>query len=182
MVTVLILAFMVGLILAGLLMGWPPWAIAIALALLPTLLGLVVLTIRLAPLHALGSSRNVDLTLLDLYGLAIRRVPVRRVIEAHIRMTDLGLRVEARRIIELHQAGGDIDGVVEAIEMMQHAGRSLGWDDAASWSLAGVDVVRAASLVIERRGSAAGVAEFDAACREIASETDPAFPEDPERQ
>lgn len=177
MITVIILILMVAMIAAGVIFNFPIWLIAIALAVLPTAIGVALLSVRLIPLHAIAAQRGFGLSLPEMYALVFRRVPVRRLIDAHARLHEIGAAVDARRMIELHEAGGDVQRVVSAMEIMHTAGVRLDWDDAASWSLAGADVVEAAHRVAESRRQGRTL-DFARACGQAMPHEEAAFPAD----
>lgn len=180
MITVIVLVLMVGVIGAGLIFNVPVWAIVLTLTLLPTLIGLVLLSVRLIPLHAVASQRGFGLSLPEMYALVFRRVPVRRLIDAHARLHTLGTPVDAHRIIELYEAGGGggvVESVATAMEIAHNAGVRLDWDEAASWSLAGADVVQAAHLVAESRRTGRTL-DFASACAQAMPDEGAAFPAD----
>lgn len=177
MITLIVLVLMVGMIGVGLIAGVQPWVIALGMMVLPTLVGLSLVSIRLIPLHAIASQRGFGVSLPEMYGLVFRRVPVRRLIDAHARLQSRGTPVVGRRMIELHQAGGDVDRVLIALEIMHEAGVRLDWDEAASWSLAGADVVGAAHRVAESRRSGRTLS-FEEACGLCLSDDEAAFAAD----
>ena len=85
-------------------------------------------------------------TFLELFGMSLRKVNARTIIQARIMATQAGLGKQlSPSILEAHYlAGGDVPRVIRALIAAHRAGIDLDYDRACGIDLAGRDVLDAA--------------------------------------
>lgn len=104
-----------------------------------------VIPIRLW-LAARFSGASVSLT--DLIGMRIRRVPPKVVVEPRISAIKAGLNVKTRDLEAHYLAGGNVYRVVNALISADKAGINLPFERAAAIDLAGRDVLEAVKMSV----------------------------------
>ncbi|NDH93519.1 MAG: UPF0365 family protein, partial [Planctomycetia bacterium] len=121
-----------------------------ALAVLAVLLGIVALTVLLLIFNygqiwfqAYWSKATV--TFLELFGMSLRKVNARTIVQARIMATQAGLGkdISSNRLEAHYLAGGDVPRVIRALIAAHRAGIDLDFDRACAIDLAGRDVLDA---------------------------------------
>jgi len=127
-------------------MNEQPQALVIAAL---VLLGIVALTMLLLVFNygqlwfqAFWSKARV--TFFELFGMSLRKVNARTIVQARIMATQAGLGNISTRKLEAHYlAGGDVPRVIRALIAAQRADLDLDYDKACAIDLAGRDVLDA---------------------------------------
>ena len=121
-----------------------------ALAVLGVLLGIIALAVLLLIFNygqiwfqAYWSKATV--TFLELFGMSLRKVNARTIVQARIMATQAGLGkdISSNRLEAHYLAGGDVPRVIRALIAAHRAGIDLDFDRACAIDLAGRDVLDA---------------------------------------
>ncbi len=126
----------------------------IGLIVLIGLLGLLaVLFFSFVPFGLWISSiaANVKVSIFNLIGMRLRRVLPSRVVLPLIKATKAGLNLSVNQLEAHYLAGGNIDGVVDALIASERAGIELPFEKAAAIDLAGRDVLDAVKMSVNPR-------------------------------
>ena len=107
------------------------------------LVGAVLLVVLLPFLYLLciwlkASSNNAPVTILNLLGMKLRKIPPSLIVDALIRLRRAGLNEVITDDLEAHYMdGGNVDAVCDALIAAHKAGSELGFQHAAANDLAG---------------------------------------------
>ena len=118
------------------------------IGILLAILGLVIIGFVLIFLHFLGVwiralMSGAKVTLGQLIGMKLRRVPPALIVDARIRLIKAGLALETDPLEAHYLAGGDVISVVNALIAADKANMELSFQRAAAIDLAGRDVLDA---------------------------------------
>lgn len=91
---------------------------------------------------------NVKVSIFNLIGMRLRRVVPSRVVLPLIKATKAGLNLSVNQLEAHYLAGGNIDGVVNALIASERAGIDLPFEKAAAIDLAGRDVFEAVKMSV----------------------------------
>ena len=96
--------------------------------------------------------RGVNISIFNLIGMRLRRVPARAIVLPLIKSTKAGLPDITIDRLEAHYlAGGNVDIVVDALIAAQRAEIDLGFERAAAIDLAGRNVLEAVQMSVNPR-------------------------------
>ncbi|MBH1939638.1 flotillin-like protein FloA [Mobilitalea sibirica] len=114
---------------------------------------LIVLFFSFVPVGLWISSlaANVRVSIFNLIGMRLRRVIPSRVVLPLIKATKAGLNLSVNQLEAHYLAGGNIDGVVNALIASERAGIELPFEKAAAIDLAGRDVLDAVKMSVNPR-------------------------------
>jgi len=118
------------------------------LGIMLAILGLVIIGFVIIFLHFLGVwiralMSGAKVTLGQLIGMKLRRVPPALIVDARIRLIKAGLSLETDPLEAHYLAGGDVISVVNALIAADKANMQLSFQRAAAIDLAGRDVLDA---------------------------------------
>jgi uncharacterized protein YqfA (UPF0365 family) len=91
---------------------------------------------------------NVKVTLGELFGMRIRKVPPGIIVNSLITATKAGLNVTTRELETHYLAGGDVPNVIRALISADKANISLDFKQATAINLAGRDVFEAVQISV----------------------------------
>ena len=91
---------------------------------------------------------NVKVSIFNLIGMRLRRVVPSKIVLPLIKATKAGLNLNVNELEAHHLAGGNIDGVVNALIASARAGIELPFEKAAAIDLAGRDVLDAVRMSV----------------------------------
>jgi len=91
---------------------------------------------------------NVKVTLGELFGMRIRKVPPSIIVNSLITATKAGLNVTTRELETHYLAGGDVPNVIRALISADKANISLDFKQATAINLAGRDVFQAVQISV----------------------------------
>jgi uncharacterized protein YqfA (UPF0365 family) len=91
---------------------------------------------------------NVKVTLGELFGMRIRKVPPGIIVNSLITATKAGLNVTTRELETHYLAGGDVPNVIRALISADKANISLNFKQATAINLAGRDVFEAVQISV----------------------------------
>lgn len=91
---------------------------------------------------------NVKVSILNLIGMRFRRVVPARIVMPLIKATKAGLNLNVNQLEAHYLAGGNVDGVVNALIASERAGIELSFEKAAAIDLAGRDVFDAVRMSV----------------------------------
>jgi len=111
---------------------------------------LVILFFRFVPVGLWISSlaANVKVSIFNLIGMRLRRVVPSRIVLPLIKSTKAGLSLSVNQLEAHHLAGGNVNGVVDALIAAERAGIELPFEKAAAIDLAGRDVFEAVKMSV----------------------------------
>lgn len=111
---------------------------------------LVVLFFTFVPVGLWVSSlaANVKVSIFNLVGMRLRRVVPSRIVIPLIKSTKAGLNLNVNQLEAHHLAGGNVNGVVDALIAAERAGIELPFEKAAAIDLAGRDVFEAVKMSV----------------------------------
>jgi len=124
---------------------------SIGLIILVGVIGLlIVLFFSFVPVGLWISSlaANVKVSIFNLVGMRLRRVRPDRIVLPLIKATKAGLNLGVNQLEAHFLAGGNIDGVVNALIASERAGIELPFEKAAAIDLAGRDVLEAVKMSV----------------------------------
>lgn len=124
---------MVGLLVAG----------GIVLVLLVLFLTFVPLGLWISSMAA-----GVRVSVFNLIGMRLRRVVPARIIMPLIKATKAGINLSSNQLEAHYLAGGNVDGVVDALIASERAGIELPFEKAAAIDLAGRNVLEAVKMSV----------------------------------
>ena len=126
---------MAELVLSAPVRAVPGLMVVVVLAILCLLVLIVFLTYGRLWLRALTSGAGILLT--DLIGMTLRGVPVKLVVDTHIRLCKAGVQIGAAPLESHHLAGGDIGRMADWLIAATSIGIDVSWE-----RLAGLDLAR----------------------------------------
>ena len=91
---------------------------------------------------------GVKVGIFSLVGMKLRRVAPRRIILPMIKATKAGLSLNLNELEAHYLAGGNVDGVVDALIASERAGIDLSFEKAAAIDLAGREVLEAVKMSV----------------------------------
>jgi uncharacterized protein YqfA (UPF0365 family) len=91
---------------------------------------------------------NVKVSIFNLIGMRLRRVVPSRIVLPLIKATKAGLSLSVNQLEAHYLAGGNVDGVVNALIAAERAGMELIFEKAAAIDLAGRDVFDAVRMSV----------------------------------
>ncbi|MDD3172765.1 MAG: flotillin-like protein FloA [Herbinix sp.] len=91
---------------------------------------------------------NVKVSIFNLIGMRLRRVIPSRIVLPLIKSTKAGLNLNVNQLEAHYLAGGNVDGVVNALIASERAGIELQFEKAAAIDLAGRDVFDAVKMSV----------------------------------
>ena len=91
---------------------------------------------------------NVKVGIFNLVGMKLRRVIPRKIIFPLIKATKAGINVTANQLEAHYLAGGNVDGVVNALIAAERAGMDLSFEKASAIDLAGRNVFEAVTMSV----------------------------------
>ncbi|BCN29128.1 flotillin-like protein FloA [Anaeromicropila herbilytica] len=111
---------------------------------------LVVLFFSFVPVGLWISSMaaNVKVSIFNLIGMRLRRVRPSKIVLPLIKAVKAGLDINVNQLEAHYLAGGNIDGVVNALIASERAGIELPFEKAAAIDLAGRDVLEAVKMSV----------------------------------
>ena len=111
---------------------------------------LLVLFLTFVPLGLWISSMaaGVRVSVFNLIGMRLRRVVPARIIMPLIKATKAGISISSNQLEAHYLAGGNGDGVVDALIASERAGIELPFEKAAAIDLAGRDVLEAVKMSV----------------------------------
>ena len=111
---------------------------------------LIVLFFSFIPVGLWISSlaANVKVSIFNLIGMRLRRVRPAMIVLPLIKATKAGLDLSVNQLEAHYLAGGNIDGVVNALIASERAGIDLPFEKAAAIDLAGRDVLEAVKMSV----------------------------------
>ncbi len=111
---------------------------------------LIVLFFTFVPIGLWISSvaANVKVSIFNLIGMRLRRVVPSKIVLPLIKATKAGLKLNVNQLEAHYLAGGNVDGVVNALIASERAGIELHFEKAAAIDLAGRDVFDAVRMSV----------------------------------
>ena len=111
---------------------------------------LLVLFLTFVPLGLWISSMaaGVRVSVFNLIGMRLRRVVPARIIMPLIKATKAGISISSNQLEAHYLAGGNVDGVVDALIASERAGIELPFEKAAAIDLAGRDILEAVKMSV----------------------------------
>lgn len=94
---------------------------------------------------------GVNINIVNLVGMRLRRVVPQRIILPLIKANKAGLQVNVNQLEAHYLAGGDVDRVIDALIAAGRAGITLPFERAAAIDLAGRDVLEAVQMSVNPR-------------------------------
>lgn len=94
---------------------------------------------------------GVQVGIITLIGMRLRRVPPHKIINPLIKATKAGLEVNLNKMEAHYLAGGNVDRVINALVAAQRADIPLSFERAAAIDLAGRDVLQAVQMSVNPR-------------------------------
>lgn len=94
---------------------------------------------------------NVNIGIMTLIGMRLRRVPPQKIVLPQIKAQKAGIDVETDKLEAHFLAGGDVDRVVDALVAAHRADINLGFERAAAIDLAGRNVLEAVQMSVNPR-------------------------------
>lgn len=91
---------------------------------------------------------GVNIGIFTLFGMRIRRVSPRKIVNPLIKATKAGLKLNADKLEAHYLAGGNVNNVVDALIAAQRANLSLDFEGAVAIDLAGRDVLSAVQVSV----------------------------------
>jgi uncharacterized protein YqfA (UPF0365 family) len=91
---------------------------------------------------------NVKVSIFNLVGMRLRRVTPSRIVLPLIKAVKAGLTINVNQLEAHYLAGGNVDGVVNALIAAERAGMELHFEKAAAIDLAGRDVFDAVRMSV----------------------------------
>lgn len=91
---------------------------------------------------------NVKVSIFNLVGMRLRRVVPARIVMPLIKATKAGLQLNVNQLEAHYLAGGNVNGVVDALIASERAGIDLQFQKAAAIDLAGRDVLEAVKMSV----------------------------------
>lgn len=91
---------------------------------------------------------NVNISLFNLVGMRIRRVPPNMIVMPLIKGNKAGLSINVNQLEAHYLAGGNVDNVVDALIAAHRAQISLSFEQAAAIDLAGRNVLEAVQMSV----------------------------------
>jgi uncharacterized protein YqfA (UPF0365 family) len=119
------------------------WAIAIAVIVLIVILVVFAILFNFIGLYVRAFVSGARVTMLDLIGMRLRRVPTTVVVDSRIQAHRAGLNVSTPEMESHVLAGGDVRRVINAMIAAHKANIDLGWQMATAIDLAGRDILDA---------------------------------------
>lgn len=93
-------------------------------------------------------SSNAKVSIIDLVGMRLRRIPPASIVKPRIAAVNAGLQVTSEQLQQHHQAGGNVGRVVAAMVSAYKAGLRVSFDQAKKIDLAGRDVLEAIQMTV----------------------------------
>ncbi|MEG0371103.1 MAG: flotillin-like FloA family protein, partial [Clostridium sp.] len=115
----------------------------VILAVVITILTLVPIGLWISAIAA-----NVEVSLFDLIGMKLRRVPPANIVNPLIKAVKAGVESSTNKLEAHYLAGGNVDRLVNALIASQRAGIALNFERAAAIDLAGRDVLLAVQMSV----------------------------------
>ncbi len=111
---------------------------------------LLILFLMFVPLGLWISSMaaGVRVSVFNLIGMRLRRVVPARIIMPLIKATKAGINLSSNQLEAHYLAGGNVDGVVDALIASERAGIELPFEKAAAIDLAGRNVLEAVKMSV----------------------------------
>jgi uncharacterized protein YqfA (UPF0365 family) len=97
-------------------------------------------------INALAS--GVKVSFFQLFGMRVRRVDPKRIVNPLINASKAGLNIEVKELESLYLAGGNVDNVVRALISADKAGIAITFKQASAIDLAGRDVFEAVQVSV----------------------------------
>lgn len=91
---------------------------------------------------------NVKVGIINLVGMKLRRVAPAKIVFPLIKATKAGIKVTVNQLEAHYLAGGNVDGVVNALIAAERAGMDLPFEKASAIDLAGRDVFEAVKMSV----------------------------------
>ena len=125
--------------------------IAVVLGIVVFILILIFMSFARIWIRALMS--GVPISILDIIGMKLRKVPPLLIVDAKILAAKAGIDISTNELETHFLAGGDVNKVIKALIAAQKANVDLTWQTAAAIDISGQDVLDAVmnELVIETK-------------------------------
>ena len=120
----------------------------IILAIVILIIVVTILTLVPVGLWISAIAANVKVSLFDLIGMKLRRVPPSQIVNPLIKAVKAGIASSTDKLEAHYLAGGNVDRVVDALIASQRAGIVLDFQRAAAIDLAGRDVLEAVQMSV----------------------------------
>ncbi len=120
----------------------------IIIAIVISILVVTILTLVPVGLWISAIAANVKVSLFDLIGMKLRRVPPSQIVNPLIKAVKAGIDSSTDKLEAHYLAGGNVDRVVDALIASQRAGIVLDFQRAAAIDLAGRDVLEAVQMSV----------------------------------
>lgn len=120
----------------------------IIIAIVILILVVTILTLVPVGLWISAIAANVKVSLFDLIGMKLRRVPPSQIVNPLIKAVKAGIDSSTDKLEAHYLAGGNVDRVVDALIASQRAGIVLDFQRAAAIDLAGRDVLEAVQMSV----------------------------------
>lgn len=91
---------------------------------------------------------NVKVSIFNLIGMKLRRVPPARIVFPLIKAVKAGINVTANQLEAHYLAGGNVDSVVNSLIAAERAGMDLSFEKASAIDLAGRNVFEAVTMSV----------------------------------
>jgi uncharacterized protein YqfA (UPF0365 family) len=123
---------------------------------MPILIGGVVVLVLFAMLMSFipvrlwvaAKAAQVEVSMLTLVGMRLRKVPPHKIVDPQINATKAGLKLDIEELEAHYLAGGNVTRVVHALISADKAGIDLAFTQAAAIDLAGRDVFEAVQVSV----------------------------------
>lgn len=123
----------------------------LALGLLILIGTLLLLYFVPIPLYIMALFSNVRISIFDLIGMRLRRVPPAVIVNALVTATKAGLDISKDKLEAHYMAGGRINSVINALISADKANIDLDFNSATAIDLAGRDVFEAVQVSVNPR-------------------------------
>jgi len=123
----------------------------LALGLLILIGALLLLYFVPIPLYIMALFSNVRISIFDLIGMRLRRVPPAVIVNALVTATKAGLDISKDKLEAHYMAGGRINSVINALISADKANIDLDFNSATAIDLAGRDVFEAVQVSVNPR-------------------------------
>jgi uncharacterized protein YqfA (UPF0365 family) len=148
-----------------------PLVYIIALVVIIVVLVIFAVLFQFVGLYVRAMVSGAHVSLLDLIGMRLRRVPAVIVVDSRIKASRAGLAITAAEMESHVLAGGDVHRVINAMIAAHKANIDLGWQMATAIDLAGRDILDAVQTsvnpkVIDVPSAAMGRATIDAVAKD----------------
>ncbi len=151
--------------------AWQPLAVGIAIVVLIVLLVVFAILFQFLGLYVRALVSGARVSIFDLIGMRLRRVPAVVVVDSRIQAYRAGLNITTAEMESHVLAGGDVRRVINAMIAAHKANIDLGWQMATAIDLAGRDILDAVQTsvnpkVIDVPSAAMGRATIDAVAKD----------------